>query len=437
MKVGRGYGIIWGMKSLLVIFVLVGMVAEGFAADFVVSDFGAKGDGEMNCRGSFGAAMEACAKAGGGRVVVPKGKWRTGAIQFRSNCELHLEEGAEIVFSQEVKDYLPEVATSWEGMECWNYSPLVYAYGCTNVAITGSGVIRGFEGAWEDSAWYKWVPDENGIKEARRQLYIWGAEDFPVEARQIWKMKNANTRPHLIQFNRCKGVRLEGFKVRNAPFWTIHLYMCVGAVVKGLDVFAHGANNDGIDIEMTKDVLVEGCRFDQGDDGVVIKSGRNRDAWRLGTATENVVVRDCEIVNAHTVLGIGSEISGGVKNVRMEKCRAGDVIIGVYVKTNRRRGGVIEGICVDGLEVKNVERALVGLATDVLYQWAEFPDYENRTTVIRDIEIRNVRGKKAARRLSLVGDEKMPVKDFRIQNVTVESAAEGDIVKNVELIEKK
>ena len=398
--------------------------------DFSIADFGAKSDGTL-CTDAFARAMAACENAGGGRVVVPAGKWFSGAIRLRSNCELHLAEGSEIVFSQNPKDYLPAVHTSWEGMECWNYSPLVYAYRCTNVAITGSGTLRGYEGEWKDTFWYPWVPQKNGIKAARLQLYTWGATDYPVEKREIYKMKDANTRPQLVQFNRCRGVTWEGFKVRNSPFWTLHLYMCEDAAVRNLDVYAHGNNNDGIDIEMSRNVILEDCRFDQGDDGIVIKSGRNRDAWRLNTPTQDIFIRDCEIVDAHTLLGIGSEISGGVKNLRLINCRANDVSRGVFIKTNRRRGGVLENISVNGVEVGNVRYELVGLSVDTLYEWADFPDYENRATTIRDIDIRNVHGGKARWRVNMVGDPDHPVKNVRLENVTVDSAKNPDVIENV------
>jgi len=386
-------------------------------AEFPLDKFGAK-PGGPKCTAAFAAAFEAAEKAGGGRVVVPEGRWFTGAIRFRSNCELHLSDGAEVVFSQDPADYLPAVFTSWEGMECWNYCPLVYAYGCTNVAITGRGLLCGYEGRWEDSSWYSWVPQKNGIKAARLQLYTWGATDYPLEKREIWKKENANTRPHLMQFNRCANVMLHGFSVRNSPFWTIHLYQCDNASVRGLNVYAHGNNNDGIDIEMSRNVLVEKCRFDQGDDGVVIKSGRNRDAWRIGRPTENVFVRDCTIVDAHTVLGVGSEISGGVRNVLMKDCTAGSVYRVFYLKTNRRRGGFLENIACENVTVDKAAFSMFEIATDILYEWADFPDYENRTTRISDIRAENLSAKEAKRVISLAGDASLPPERIRWRNVS-------------------
>ena len=399
------------------------------AADFNVRDYGAKPDGSK-CTEAFAAAFAAAEKAGGGRVIVLEGKWFSGAIRFRSNCELHLEEGAEVLFSQDPEDYLPAVFTSWEGMECWNYCPLVYAYGCTNVAITGKGTLRAYEGRWEDTKWYPWVWQENGIKAARLQLYTWGATDYPVEKREIWKMPNAHTRPHFIQFNRCRNVRLEDFKVRNSPFWTIHLYQCEDASVRGLDVYAHGNNNDGIDIEMSKNVLVEKCVFDQGDDGVVIKSGRNRDAWRIGKPTENVLVRDCEIRNGHSMFGIGSEISGGVRNVTLKDCTAGDVSRIFFLKTNRRRGGFLENITCENVTARSARISVFGIATDVLYEWADFPDYENRTTRISGITARNILVDSTKDVVRLCGDSSLPPKNIRWENVTAKKFTGKELVLN-------
>lgn len=402
-------------------------------AEFPIDRFGAKADGSK-CTGAFAAAFDAAERAGGGRVVVPEGRWFTGAIRLKSNCELHLAEGADVVFSQDPADYLPAVFTSWEGMECWNYCPLVYAYGCTNVAITGKGTLRGYEGKWADTFWYPWVWQDNGIKAARLQLYTWGATNHPLEDRQIWKMKNANTRPHLVQFNRCKNVRWEGFRVRESPFWTLHLYQCEDASVRGLDVMAHGNNNDGIDIEMSRNVLVEKCRFDQGDDGIVIKSGRNRDAWRIGRPTENVLIRDCEVVDGHTLLGVGSEISGGVRNVLMKDCTAGDVYRVFYLKTNRRRGGFLQNIVCENVKARSARTSVFEIATDVLYEWADFPDYENRATKISDIKARNIKVGVTKDLIRLVGDPAMPPERISWSDVSASSVTgECRRVSNVRL----
>ena len=399
--------------------------------DYPIVDFGARDDGSK-CTASFAAAFAAAEKAGGGRIVVPKGRWFTGAIRFKSNCELHLAEGSEVLFSQDPDDYLPAVHTSWEGMECWNYCPLVYAYCCTNVAITGTGTLKAYVGEWKDTFWYPWVRQDNGIRAARRQLYDWGAQDHPVEKRQIWKMKNANTRPHFVQFNRCCGVKWQDFKVRNSPFWTLHLYLCQDASVRGLDVSAHGNNNDGIDIEMSRNVLVEKCRFDQGDDGVVIKAGRNRDAWRIGVPTENVLIRDCYVKDAHTVLGVGSEISGGVRNVRMRSCRAETPYRVFYLKTNRRRGGFLENIVCEDVTCRQARASVFEIDTDVLYEWANFPDYQIAHTRIANITARNIRVDEALDVIRLRGDARLPPRGIIADKISVgSSTGVGCQVENI------
>ena len=410
------------------------LAADVNAADFPITDFGARSDGSK-CTGAFAAAIDAASRAGGGRIVVPDGRWFTGAIRLRSNCELHLGDGAELVFSQEPSDYLPAVHTTWEGMECWNYCPLVYAYCCTNVAITGRGTLRAFDGDFRESFWKKWVPMDNGIREARRQLYDWGATDHPVEQREIWKLANANTRPQFVQFNRCRDVRWEDFKVRNSPFWTMHLYLCDGVVVRGIDVVSKGENNDGIDIEMTRNVLVENCSFDQGDDTFVIKSGRNRDAWRLHTPTENVEIRNCRFARAHGLCVIGSEISGGVRNVRFHDIHVDRCERLAYIKTNRRRGATLEGISFENVTCGECNYVLAVL-TDVLYEWAKFPDYELRTTVIRDIRLRNVHADRAEVRIDVQGDADLPVDGIVLENVTAgHTAADDRLVNAVNVVE--
>ena len=420
------------MKTRLTLLTMSVALLSG-AADFRIDAYGAKPDGSK-CTAAFAAAFEKAEAQGGGRIVVPKGKYLTGSIRFKTNCTLHLEEGAEIVFTQDPQDFLPAVFTSWEGMECWNFCPCIYAYECDNVAITGSGTIRGFEGEHKDTIWKEWVkqtlpPNPNATFFARRQLYMWGETDFPTEDRQIWKVAEPRTRPHLIQFNRCKNVRLEGVKVRQSPFWTIHLYLCSDVTVRGIDVKANGNNNDGIDLEMTRNVLIENCRFDQGDDAIVLKSGRNRDAWRLATPTENVVVRNCEVVAGHTLLGIGSELSGGIRNVRLENCVGRDIWRVIFIKTNHRRGGFVENILVDGLKLDLARESLVEVNTATLYEWAYFPEMETRLTPIRNVCVRNVKCREAGCVLKIDGDARLPVENIKVESIKVEKIHRAEVVK--------
>jgi polygalacturonase len=376
---------------------------------------------------SIQGEIDAVAAKGGGRVVVSAGEhFSDGPIRLRSNVELHLEDGAKLVFSDDPAKYLPAVSTSWEGVECLNYSPLVYAYGCTNVAITGKGTI-----APKMKFWRKWFAREAGHRAATRKLYDWCSFLAPLEERDLTKLPESNVRPHLIQFNRCKDVRLEGFKIRESPFWTIHLYLCDGVVARGLDVYAHGHNNDGIDIEMTKNVLVENCRFDQGDDAIVIKAGRNQDAWRLATPSENIEVRNCTVVNGHVLLGIGSEMSGGVRNVYLHDCvLESEAFRLFYVKTNERRGGFVENIRMENVTAKKVRYGVMSVETDVLYQWRDFPTHEVRVTPIRNLSMKNVTVEEADRLVHVLGDKRLPVDGVSLENVRLMKAAKPDRVEN-------
>ncbi len=382
--------------------------------EFVITKYGAKSGDVTATTAAFKKAMAACNKAGGGRVVVPQGEWLTGAIHFQSNCLLYLSEGAKVVFEDNPDLYLPAVHSSWEGTECMNYSPLVYAYECENVGIAGPGTL-----APKMDYWRTWFKRPESHIQATRQLYAMCSTGIPVQDRHM-EAPGVQMRPQLIQFNRCQNVQLDGFKVRESPFWTIHVYMCKDVWAHDLDVYAHGHNNDGIDIEMTQHILVENCTFNQGDDAVVLKAGRNQDAWRLDMPTQDVVVRNCNIVQGHCLLGIGSEMAGGVRRVYMHDCHSSDAVYRLfYIKTNHRRGGFIEDITVDKVSATNMLR-IFEIDTDVLYQWRNIvPTFETKITRIRNIAVRNVEAAQSEAVYDLKGDERDPIQGITIENVHV------------------
>ena len=384
------------------------------ARTFDVADYGAKPDG-TKCTAAIRAAIEACAAAGGGRVRVGPGTYFTGPVHLRSGVELHLEAGAKLYFSDDPKDYLPAMWSSWEGLECLNYSPLVYAYGCTNVALTGKGCIEAKMDFWKAQMNEK----KTSIQDARRILYTWGSEDYPVEKRDMPAAHPAIMRPQLVQFNRCKNVRVEGIEVRDSPFWTMHMFLCDGVIVRGIDSKAHGFNNDGIDLEMTRNVLVENSSFSQGDDGFVFKAGRNRDAWRIGQPTENVVIRNCDVKKAGSLVGVGSELSGGIRNVYVHDCTVDNASRLYFIKTNHRRGGFVKDVRLENVRTRIVKQ-VAALSTSTLYQWAAFPDYETRITEIDGLSVRNVTCEACEEcAFALRGDKRLPAKNVVLENVSV------------------
>ena len=387
------------------------VVAEFPSRDFRIDDYGAKPDGSK-CTDALAQAMEACAKSGGGRVVIPRGEWLTGAVRFRSNCNLFLEDGAILAFTDDPMDY-PRVETTWEGVECLAHSPLLYAYACTNVAITGKGLV-----APRMDRWKKWFGRPPAHQYATECLYHWCSTNAPLSARDVMAIPGSNVRPHLIQFNRCQNVLLDGFRIRESPFWMIHLYHSENCIVRNLETYAHGANNDGVDVDMTRNVLIENCKFDQGDDGICLKAGRNADAWRLGRPTENVVIRNCDLVKSHSLMGIGSELSGGIRNVWMTRCKVQTTGGLLRIKTNRRRGGFVENVWIDHCQ-GGVARWVLGIDTDVLFQWRNFPDYEIRHTRIRNLFMDEIDCEQAVNGFELLGDSRLPPENIEVKNVRI------------------
>ena len=389
--------------------------------DFPITKYGARRGDVQATTAAFAKAMSACNKAGGGRVVVPAGEWLTGPVHFKSNCNLYLSEGAKVVFDDDPALYLPAVQVSWEGAECKNLSPLLYAFECENIAISGPGML-----APKMDFWRTWFDRPESHLQATRQLYAMCSTQVPVQDRHM-EREGVRMRPHLIHFNRCTNVQLDGFRIRESPFWTIHTFLCKDVWVHGLDVFAHGLNNDGIDLEMTQHAIVEDCTFDQGDDAVVIKAGRNQDGWALGTPSEDLVIRRCEVVLGHCLLGIGSEMSGGVRRVYMHDCHSGDQVRRLFfIKTNHRRGGFIEDITVENVSATKMLRVLE-IDTDVLYQWRDIvPTFETRITRIRNIAIRNVEAEQADAVYDLKGDARDPMDGITVENVHVGALTEFD-----------
>jgi len=220
---------------------------------FVITDFGALPGDKVKTTQAITKAIENANKTGGGVVVIPEGEWITGQVHLKSNVNLHLMKGAVLLFSENPADYLPAVHSSWEGLECYNYSPLIYAYQCQNVAITGQGEIKA-----KMDTWTKWSTRPRAHMNSLKRLYYLSADNVPVQER-LMVNDSANLRPQFIQMNRCENVLLDGFQITNSPFWTVHLYLSKNIVVHNLKIYAHGHNNDGIDPKMSQNVLVENC----------------------------------------------------------------------------------------------------------------------------------------------------------------------------------
>jgi polygalacturonase len=274
--------------------------------------------------------------------------------------------------------------------------------------------------------WKQWFTRPQPHLEALKKLYTMTSTNVPVEQRQMAEGEN-HLRPQFIQFNRCRNVLIDGLSIHDSPFWTIHLFLSESVVVRGLNITAHGRNNDGIDPEMTRNLLVENCRFDQGDDAIAIKSGSNHDGWRLNTPSENIVIRNCTVVEGHQLVAIGSELSAGIRNVYIHDCRFEPGYRPqnlLFIKTNIRRGGFVENIYMENIEATATRFSVFGIETDVLYQWKTLvPTYEERLTKISGIHVKNVKLEETGLApFRILGDKRAPVKDVFLDNITVAKA---------------
>jgi len=331
--------------------------APTFAArEFLITKYGAVGDGKTLNTEAFKKAIEVANKSGGGRVVVPLGNFLTGAIYLKSNVELHLVDSAKISFSVNPKDY-PIVFTRWEGMELMNYSSLIYAYGETNISITGNGTLDGgasFENWW---SWNAGKPAKQ-VK-ARDVLHEMNHQKKDVRTRIFGD--SSFLRPNFIQPYNCKNILISGVKMINSPMWNVNPVLCENITVDNVKIIAHGPNTDGVDPESCKNVLIMNCYFDTGDDCIAIKSGRDEDGRTIGKPAENHIIENCEMKDGHGGVVIGSEISGGAKNIFAINCVMDSPNLDriLRIKTSSSRGGIIENVFMKDVKVGTYKDAAV------------------------------------------------------------------------------
>lgn len=405
--------------------ILARIKAPDFAMrDFVIADFGARLGGD--CTEAIAGAIAACHGAGGGRVVVPEGVWLTGAIHLQSNVNLHLAEGATLRFNPEPAKYLPVVLTRFEGIECMNYSPLIYAFEQENVAITGKGTL---DGSASLETWWAWNNPATGRPTrqvaARTRLDEQGADGTPVSERVYGD--GHFLRPNFIQPYRCKNVLIEGVTIINSPMWEIHPVLCTNVTVRGVAIRSLGTNNDGCDPECCRDVLIEDCVFETGDDCIAIKSGRNNDGRRVGVASENIVIRRCTMKDGHGGVTMGSEISGGVRDVFVEDCKMDSPNLdrAFRFKSNAVRGGVIENIFVRNVEVGRVARAVLSVEFD----YEEGANGPHRP-VLRNVLIENVTSESSGSVAIVTAFPGAVIEGIRLKDCTFLGVESADILKH-------
>lgn len=398
--------------------------------DFDITAFGAKVGAEEDASEAIRAAVQACHKAGGGRVSIPAGQYLTGPIHLLSNVNLHLHPGATLKFDRRPERYLPAVLTRWEGMELMGYSPLIYAFEQENIAVTGPGIL---DGQASTQHWWPWKGEKGWGREgipnqklARDRLVQDVANLVPVSQRHY--ASNAQLRPPFIQFYSCQRVKIEDVTIKNSPFWLVNPVLCRDVTVRGVHFQSLGPNSDGCNPESCDGVLIEQCHFDTGDDCIAIKSGRNNDGRRLAKPCENVVIRHCTMAAGHGGVVIGSEISGGARNIFVEKCQMSspDLERGIRIKTNSVRGGLIEHVYIRDIDIGQVMDALV-----INYHYEE-GDAGNFPPVVRNIFISNLICQQARRAFQLRGFAHNKIGLIQLDNVHFQQCEQTGVIEYVD-----
>ena len=423
-------------------------------ASFPITQFGAKGDGITLNTAAINAAIEACHAAGGGTVVIPRGLWLTGPIVLRSQVNLHLERGALVTFSGDFDRY-PLTATSFEGLDTYRAQSPISARGAENIAITGEGIFDGAGDHWRpvkkvkvtEAEWRRLVRS-GGALDAEQATWYPSAQALqgslanasgqrtPRRELKDYEAIKDFLRPNMVQFNGCKYVLIEGVTFQNSPAWTLHMLLSEHLTLRNVKVKNpwYGQNTDALDLDSSRHVLVQGCVFDTGDDGICLKSGRDEAGRRRGIPTENVLVEDCTVYHAHGGFVIGSEMSGGVRNIFVSRSTFIGTDIGLRFKTTRGRGGVVEQIYASRIEMKEIvgEAILFDMyygGRDPIPQAGEKetpPKIEllpvtEATPQFRDFFIRDITCSGAKRGIAVRGLPEMNVKQIKMENLVIQS----------------
>ncbi|MBQ7573446.1 MAG: glycoside hydrolase family 28 protein [Clostridia bacterium] len=357
-------------------------------------------------------AVKSCFENGGGTVNVPNGQWKSGPIHLESNIELHLEDNAEIIFSDNPDDYLPAVFTRWEGMECYNYSPLIYANGKENIKITGKGTLYG-----SGEKWWSWKLLQ---QEAANELCY--AESNGVDvSKRVYGTKQTALRPSFIQPINCKNVTLSDFTIVDGPQWTIHPVYCDNVHIKGVTVRTDGHNTDGLNPDSCENVLIEDCDFSTGDDCIAINSGMNEDGMRVARPCKNIEVRNCTMRFGHGAVVIGSAISGGVENIYMHDCKIFGTMQGIRLKSMRGRGGYIKNVRFENIEINDVTDQAIQI--NMFYEFSTVTPKTDTPSEVDGVVIKNVWGKGAKLGIQIKGLPEMKLKNIELSDISLAANA--------------
>ena len=433
-----------------------------------LTDFGGVGDGITLNTEAFAKAIDALSKKGGGKLVVPQGVWHTGPIVLKSNIELHLKSGAVILFAADESLY-PIIETSFEGLDTRRLQSPIYAKGATNIAITGNGVIDGKGQYWRPvkkgkvtASHWKSLLAIPGSQELKKDYWVPSAGYAKGEQGANMNVPNAQTeeewnaikrflRPVMISLVQCKNVMLKGLIFQNSPAWNLHPLMCENVIIDKVLVRnpSYAQNGDALDLESCKNALIIYSRFDAGDDGICIKSGKDADGRRRGIPCENVVVDGCTVFAGHGGFVVGSEMSGGVKNIMVENCQFLGTDVGLRFKSTRGRGGIVENIYINKVSMTDIKTDAItfnmyygGKSVAEMLADGDNPDNTTKmpvteeTPIFRNIHITDCVCNGAGRAMEFNGLPEMPIDGITLQDLTI-LAKKDAVFTNCVNIKKK
>jgi len=417
-------------KVFFLAFVLVLSVVSVDAQQFYnVLKFGAKNDSSKIATRAIETAINTAAKAGGGTIYFPPGKYLTGPIHLKSNITIFIDAGAVLNFSDNFDDYLPMVPSRWEGTNVTNFSPLFYAYKAENITIRGRGTINGNGKKWWDMH-FKLYDKKMGKTKWQIEFAKNNKEVIRPEISDM--IDRGFLRPPFIQPMYCKNVLIEGITIQNSPFWTVNPEFCENVTVTGVTINnPRSPNTDGINPESCKYVHISNCHISVGDDCITIKSGKDVDGRKINLPAENYTITNCTMLSGHGGVVIGSEMSGGVKKIVISNCVFDGTERGIRIKTARGRGGVVEEIRVDNIIMKNIKEQAIVL--DMQYAKTEVEPVSERTPVFRNIHFSNITAQ-TNEAIFINGLAEMPVEDITFNDVQFDAKTGANIkaANNVE-----
>lgn len=418
--------------------------------EVTVTDFGAVGDGETLCTEAFAKAIDALTEKGGGHLIVPRGVWHTGPIVLKSNIDLHLEMGAVILFAADESLY-PLIETSFEGLDTRRCQSPLSAKGAENISVTGQGAIDGNGQYWRpvkkskvtDGQWKSltssggvtkkniWMPSEGYAKgDSAANMNV----PTGVRTEEDWNSIRRFLRPVMVSLVNCKNVLLQGVIFQNSPAWNLHPLMCENIIIEDVLVRnpSYAQNGDALDLESCKNALIINSKFDAGDDGICIKSGKDADGRRRGMACENVVVDGCTVFAGHGGFVVGSEMSGGVKNIYVADCQFLGTDVGLRFKSTRGRGGIVENIYIDGISMNDIKNDAItfnmyygGKSVAEVLADGDNPDtadiqpVDETTPIFRNIDIKNVVCNGCGRPMEFTGLPEMPIDGITLKDINI------------------